>query len=341
VAFFETNKDDGIFIGGGVKISRHGFRKEPFAQTHRIMANFAAKTQAFNVRYMGHYTRMLGLWDLEVDAAWLSPNNIRNFYGLGNETENTEQNRRFYQAQLGQVEVRPLLVRPLSEGASFFVGPTFEFTNVRETSNRFVGQAQAGISNNSFKPQTFLGLEAGMDLRTIDNLTNPKQGFRWINRADLNLGFLNDKSETYTRLETDFKLFISPSLSPQVTLGLRAGAAHNIGDFPFFAANTLGGSDNLRGHRRTRFAGRTSAYQNAELRIQLTRFATYFVQGTFGILGFIDNGRVWTDGEQSDLWHQGYGGGVWFNIFDTFVLQIAYGTSADDRAVNVGFGFQF
>ncbi|MDX1548590.1 MAG: hypothetical protein R3247_16460, partial [Rhodothermales bacterium] len=51
VAFFGSNTDDGVFAGGGVKITRHGFRKAPHAQTHRIMGNYAVRTNAFNLRY--------------------------------------------------------------------------------------------------------------------------------------------------------------------------------------------------------------------------------------------------------------------------------------------------
>ena len=105
--------------------------------------------------------------------------------------------------------------------------------------------------------------------------------------------------------------------------------------------STLGGKENLRGYRSTRFAGRTSFYQNVDLRIELFTFSTYLAIGKAGILGFLDNGRVWTDGESSDVWHQGYGGGIWFEMFNAVVFSAAPGFSDDDTTFTFKFGFQY
>jgi len=117
------------------------------------------------------------------------------------------------------------------------------------------------------------------------------------------------------------------------------GATTNIGDFPFYEANTLGGKNNLRGHRSTRYAGRSSAYGNAELRLPIADFSGYIAIGNLGLLGFTDVGRVWTDGESSKLWHTGYGGGLWLALFDSVILRGTMGFSEDDREFNFGLGF--
>jgi outer membrane protein assembly factor BamA len=142
-------------------------------------------------------------------------------------------------------------------------------------------------------------------------------------------------------LSSALSAYVSPSYTPQVTLAARVGGAHKLGDFPFYGAATLGSKSNLRGFRSTRFAGRTSFYQNVDLRIELFKFSTYLAIGKAGIHGFVDNGRVWTDGETSDVWHQGYGGGLWFEMFDLFVLQATAGFSKEDPVVTMGFGFLY
>ena len=339
LAFFGSNVDDGLFIGGGVAIFRQGFRKQPYGVAHRIKGNIATRTQAFNLVYEGHFVDRLGPWDTRLDASYFSPGSIRNFYGLGNETEDNLGTREFYQAQLTQATVRPSLFQDLQEGASLRIGPTFTYTDV-ESEDRFVNVPQPGVSPNSFEAQFFAGAEADLHLETVDSSTNPTLGFRWDNQALLNVGVRN-ATDTYSRLATDLTLYYSPSLRPQVTLALRAGGAHNIGAFPFYSANALGGRDNLRGYRGTRYAGRSSVYQNAELRLQLFSFSSYLAIGRAGVLGFLDNGRVWTDGERSKVWHQGYGGGLWFDMFDFFVLQGTAGFSKDDRTFSFGLGFQY
>ncbi|HMB91224.1 MAG TPA: hypothetical protein VKP65_10280, partial [Rhodothermales bacterium] len=186
LAFFGSNVDDGLFIGGGVTIIRQGFRKQPYGASHRIKGNIATKTQAFNLVYEGHYVDRLGPWDVKLDAAYFSPGSIRNFYGLGNETEDNLGTREFYQAQLTQGTVQPSLYQDLQEGASLRIGPTFTYTDV-ESEDRFVNEPQAGVSPNSFDAQFFAGAEAELHLETVDSNTNPSLGFRWDNQATLNV----------------------------------------------------------------------------------------------------------------------------------------------------------
>ena len=68
---------------------------------------------------------------------------------------------------------------------------------------------------------------------------------------------------------------------------------------------------------------------------------TLVATGSAGLLLFIDNGRVWTDGESSSVWHQGYGGGVFINFLDMTVLQTTVGISTEEVTVTLGMGFQF
>ncbi|NBC19147.1 MAG: BamA/TamA family outer membrane protein [Bacteroidetes bacterium] len=338
--FFGSNDDDGVFLGGGVKRIVHGFRKVPYARTHRLVANVATRTQAFNIVYAGHYVDVLHGWDATLDLSYLSPDNIRNFYGLGNETEDVEDDRTFYQARLTRATAAPALVRHVEGGLAVRIGTGAQFIRVREDEDRFIGQVQEGISENTFENQWFALASAGLALDRTDDPVNPMLGVRWTGDAVLHAGFRN-ATDTYGTLSSRLAAYVSPSTSPQVTLALRVGAAHNVGAFPFFGANTLGARDNLRGYRSTRFAGRTSTYQNAELRMALFDFSTYLAIGTFGVLGFVDNGRVWTDGETSDVWHQGYGGGIWATVFDAFALTGTLGVSPEELTFTLKLGFLY
>src|SRR5690606_5379247 len=49
----EINPDDGLYIGGGAKILTYGFRKDPAATEHRILASYAFATGAYNITYNG------------------------------------------------------------------------------------------------------------------------------------------------------------------------------------------------------------------------------------------------------------------------------------------------
>jgi hypothetical protein len=338
--YFGSNRDDGIYIGAGAQITRHGFRKKPAAAIHRIRANFAAETEAFNVRYSGHFAQVAGRWDATLNIDALLPNNIRNFYGLGNETTDESRDDDFYQARLWQYQVRPALQRSLATGISFSAGPFFQVTQVKDDQGRFIGQPQPGISENTFDDQWFTGIHSNVTLQSVDDFINPMQGFRWNNNAELNIGVQNT-SKTYSSLSSALSIYWSPILHHQLTLATRFGIEHNIGSYPFYDANTLGGKQTLRGLLSNRYAGRTSFYNNIETRTKLFDFQNYLLGGEMGVLGFVDHGRVWTDGESSDKWHFGAGGGLWMSVFNMAVIRGSIGFSEGSYNILVGAGFFF
>ena len=76
----------------------------------------------------------------------------------------------------------------------------------------------------------------------------------------------------------------------------------------------------MRGLPRHRYAGDSTLYGSV-LRATARPLSTssrfrFILPGTWGVLGFADVGRVWLDGEDSNLWHEGYGGGLWFAWLD-------------------------
>lgn len=55
--------------------------------------------------------------------------------------------------------------------------------------------------------------------------------------------------------------------------------------------------------------------------------------GEWGLLGFGDGGRVYLDGESSDKWHYGYGGGLWFAWLDRVnTISLSYARSEGRNA---------
>ncbi|GMQ80835.1 MAG: metallophosphoesterase [Rhodothermia bacterium] len=266
--FFGRNQDDGLFIGGGTTFTRYSFRRPPFDNRHSFRANLAARTQAFNVAYEGRFTNRLNGWDIGVEASIRTPNNIRNYYGLGNESPNTAKDARFYQARFSETVVGIRFIKPVGGFLEFYVGPRLEGTDIKKDSLRFVGLPQAGIAPTSFGDESFLGFESGIKVDVRDSAVFPRQGFFWENRLHLRFG-LHESTPDFTEISSDFSLYLTPVSLTQHTFAARVGVRHNIGEFPFYRSSTLGGRNNLRGWRSTRFAGRTAFYQSFEIRTQL------------------------------------------------------------------------
>jgi hypothetical protein len=337
-----SDSDNGLIFGGGVHAIRHGLRKEPYATAHLLTASYALGANAFAAAYHLHRVADYGGWDRTLDATWKGPNSIRNFFGFGNETINEEDRlgAEYNQTRLMQFTLAPGLQKAVANGITLRFGPYLEITEVKPDRDRLIGQFVSSRSPTSFDQQWLGGVGAGVDLASVDRAVNPRQGLRWTNHATLNTG-LRNTDDTFATVGTEAVFYLSPLLRPQITLATRIGAAHTIGDFPYFHASTLGGSDNLRGFRNDRFAGRTSAFQNVELRLGLLTFSTYVALGEVGLLGFFDNGRVWADDLPSDEWHQGYGGGVWFTFFNRLTLTGTYGLSEDEQSLTIGTGFLY
>jgi outer membrane protein assembly factor BamA len=241
--------------------------------------------------------------------------------------------------------VSPSLYSDNINGSFFKLGPTFEVIRVRENRlfdpnapNLFIEDQQRF---DIFDTQTFGGLQFISLLHNLANPLNPKQGFRWINMYDYNRSLQNDATN-YLRLYSDLSIYYSPFLSPQVTWANRIGGSHNFGDFPFYHANTLGGNNNLRGFRTNRFTGRSSAFYNTELRMRVSRISSYLLVGDFGWVAFFDTGRVWDyQNDTSRKWHQGYGAGIWINLFDFLIINNQFGFSEEGSFYYLRAGFQF
>lgn len=339
------NSDDGLFLGGGVLMRTHSFRKKPFASMHEIKGKHSTLTSAFSFDYAGVFTEAVGSYDVAVDLNIRAPNYNANYFGLGNETRRVNDSRTFYRFRIDQALFSGSLQKRISHITALHFGAGYDYYEPSSTEGRFVASSASGLDESDFKARNYASLGTAFDINTTDNEILPQYGIRFNAEGALKIG-LDGRSETFGRLSTEASLYYTFESFP-ATLAFRAGASTNIGDFEFFQANTLGGQTllgepgNLRGLLRDRFAGRTSFYHNTEFRARLFDFQSYLFPAGVGILGFFDNGRVWISGETSDNWHQGYGGGIWISPFRRSVLTATYGISKEDRLFSVNLGFMF
>jgi hemolysin activation/secretion protein len=124
-------------------------------------------------------------------------------------------------------------------------------------------------------------------------------------------------------------------------LAARVGGRQLWGEYPWFEAAFLGGSKNLRGYRKNRFAGERSLYGSLEARVWLFR-GRLIAPGRWGVFGLVDAGRVYLEGESSDEWHASYGGGIFFQMLtlnSVFHGAVAHGDDGTRFYVDYGFAF--
>jgi hypothetical protein len=343
------NQDDGIFIGGYLKLIHHGFRKDPYKNVHSLTVNHAFSTGASRFLYNSEYISTFGrnsdlLFDVDVKA----PNNTTNFFGYGMNTvyDDTKPGKfRYYRAryQLGDVS---LLVRTnISKKVIITYGPVFQFYKLEADDKfnavRYITQtALNGLDPATlYEQQSYLGGKFTLNIDTRDNMIMPQKGITWFNTVR-HLSELGDVKNKVTQLNSDLTLIVQ-LIKDRLILAERVGAGHNFGDFEFHQAQYLGSEDNLRGYRKYRFAGRSKVYNNLELRLRVANFKTYLFPGALGLLGFFDAGRVWTDNDNSNDWASGYGGGFWISPLKRIVLTFTYSASKEDKIPMVSFGWKF
>ncbi|GAB3220820.1 hypothetical protein GCM10027423_52920 [Spirosoma arcticum] len=339
------NVDDGLFLGDGVAITHHGFRRQPVASTHVLTGNYAVRTGAYSFRYAGQFRRLIGSWDLALHSEIRAPNYVYNYYGLGNQTLQVGDDRlpvslyRYYQLRFNQVLLDPALSRPLGRQGQLLLGASYQYTHVRPYTERFIGAPDSGLTPNDFTAKQYVGLRAGYSLDRRDNPTLTRRG----TQARLTLGGFRSLTDekAFASVQGDVSGYWLLSRGTPFVLALRLGGGTNLGQFDFFQAQTLGGTTNLRGYRRTRFSGRTTFYQNTELRLRVVEFNSFLTRGYAGVLGFSDVGRVWADGEQSTRWHHGFGGGLWLAPFNLAVVTLTGALSREGVLPNVYVGFFF
>ena len=189
--------------------------------------------------------------------------------------------------------------------------------------------------------KAYMGGEFSIGIDTRNSPAVPVRGIYWQTTLKA-LSGLNTNSKNLTQLNSDMSLYMSFSRNPKIVLATRFGGGINFTkNFEFFQAQYLGGTLNMRGFRKYRFAGKSMAYNNTDIRIKIADFRSYLFPGSLGILFFHDIGRVWVDNDTSDKWHTGYGGGVWVSPMRRLVLSVSIAKSDEETLPVIGLGFQF
>ena len=332
------NIDDGIYIGGGLTVIKQKFGKEPYGYVQTLAGNYAFATGAFNFWYDGLFKRTFGTWDLHVAAEINAPNFVFNYFGLGNETVLIQKDRSFNRVRTDQYNLLLGVTRTFNKKFTWDFSVGYQNIKVERTPNRFISDPRAKVDSTLFSAKQFGFVQVGYGIDNTDNRLYPTKGIRLQTTAGINQN-IKDGDKNFPYLHFNISGYATAG---NFTLALRSGVSSIFNNrYEFYQANALGGTTNLRGYRRTRFSGRTSVYENAEIRWKLGSTNLYIVKGNIGLLGFVDGGRVWIPDESSDKFHWGYGGGFFILPYNKLAFTVTYGISEEDQLINVRAGFLF
>ncbi|UII24119.1 hypothetical protein [Fulvivirga ligni] len=345
--YFGLNNDDGLFIGGGTIIKKQGFRKDPYASMHKIVANYAPSTSAWNFEYEGDFTELFGDLGLSINLFARAPNFFTNFYGYGNSTEKTVDDDMYYRVRYEEVWFSPGLTYKPGKLSSVKFGPAYQYGKVhRSSDDNFLKDNPDLLGPDVFNKSHFAGFAFKADVNTTKILNKPEKGIRWITESTW-LSELNNDNSRMSKIASELRAYYTIDIPLETTLAVRIGGESISGDYTFYQASTIGGNAGLsrlgtvRGYGRDRFSGRSSIYQNNEIRMRLLRVPFYYLPFEFGISGHFDQGRVWSDVAEQDEWHTGVGGGIWLAPLGQWVFTATYTKGDYENMYNVNLGFLF
>lgn len=332
------NPDDGTYIGGGFTFKKQGFGKKPFSSMHTTGGSYAFSTGAYNFFYKGLLKERIGKWDIAFGAAVNAPNYSRNYFGLGNESERLDTVNNYYRVRFNQVITNISLKRRFGTKHFIETGLGFESVKVEQNDGRFVSSSTSKLDSADFGRNNYASIKLNYQFNTLNNEFYPTKGMKIISGATFTQD-VEERSKNFVQLYYQASFYTTKG---RFTLASSSGASTNLNnDYAFFQANTLSGTANLRGYRRDRFAGKTMLYSNTELRYNAGMANGYFLRGCWGLLAFVDNGRVWVPDEKSNEWHTGYGGGLWFVPFNKMSFTATYGMSDEGSMLSIKGGFLF
>jgi hypothetical protein len=366
VPVFGYERDVGVYLGAGVIYKRYGFRKQPWSSRFLLSAGWATEANEPRVKFESAFrlerrTNLVAHLDLLYSGI-----EVLRWYGFGNETGDGEKDS-FYRVRNRLVYVAPRFSLDFLEATVRLSTGLYIGKSTTKDGDRFI-DIDDPYGSGDFALMSFYargrydtrrmreGDLAGFTLPIHDNPAAgfPVSGMLLDLRADISPPAM-DVVKTWGSLDANAAVYLTGREEwgdtwgwlDRFTLALRMGGRVTWGKVPYFQAAFIGGGGffsghaSVRGFREQRFAGDYSFFSNNELRVFLFR-TKLIVPTDVGVLAFGDVGRVWVDGEKSDKWHPGGGGGIWLSPLSRVnTLSLMVGASTEETLFYMRMGFHF
>ena len=335
--FVMFSSANGVQVAAGSNFTRHNYDKPDFSSRHAVMLR-ASTLGNLHFGYDGRWRHVAGQWDLTAGISFDERQRFNYFFGYGNATEIDKDlfRDRYYSLQFSNVQAEVGLIQQFWSRSHFSTSIEVMSTGGEKSDSSIfdtVDPSTPGVDGLRTGK-----LRAQLDLDFRNRIHLPTRGMRLLVEgyyAEL----LNQRGD-YSLLSTTLEAFTT--VKP-FTLGIKAGAALHGGEPPYFDQYYLGQITHLRGYRENRFAGKKTVFFNSDLRIQLVDKANGLLPHKIGITLFYDVGRVDIPGESTDIWHYGYGAGIYYvPLRERFALQLSAAFSEEESGlIRLTFGQSF
>jgi len=316
----------------GVARTVYDFRKVPYSSMTEADVAYSAKSRRWRIR--GLLDKRFEESDVHIPvSAHMSQFEVVQFHGFGNDVPDLRGP--LYDVNQRQWQFNPGIGRSLSPVSDISIGPIVRYTTTDSVATRFIAQQRPyGFSRFG---QAGLQLKAHLDSRYVADTMK--------SRAVLNVvgagypGFW-DAGKPYESLDAWAAAYFTLPVPKLPVLAFRVGGKKLWGNFPYFDAAFLGGSETFRTEERQRYVGDASLYGSTELRIPVAKFP-FILPLDVGLLGFADAGRVYLNGQSPGGWHSAAGGGFWVGYLNPGPNVNVMFTNNSQRRITTSVGFAF
>ena len=315
----------------GVARYQYGFRDVPYSMMEEADFSYATSGR-FRVR--AALDKRFEESDTHIPVTGhFSQYEVVQFHGFGNDVPDLKG--LFYNVKQSQWEIFPAIGHSFNPASELSLGPVVRYTTTDSLANRFITQLHpTGFSTFG---QTGLQLKLHLDSRYYPDTLKPRLVFDVAGAGYPGTWSLNTP---YESVDGSAAAFFTLPVAKKPVLAFRAGGKKLWGDFPYFDAAFLGGSETYRVEEKQHWAGDATLYGSSELRVPLAEFP-FILPLNVGALGFYDVGRVYYNGDSPGGWHSATGGGIWIGYRNPSPgIQILF-TNRKGRALYTNFGFAF
>ena len=334
-----------LMIGGGLSRTTWAFRKSPWATQQHVTALYSTGYKNVRLSYSGQrrLTAKHVVARLDLEASGIDNNN---YYGFGNDTE--ELSEELYRTETDTLSAFPSLQLEPSRKALFYLGAEIKGVDSTKDELSLVEQerpygagrfgevaVRVGFDLDSRNRVSTLGLTpaeltAATSGTKLSGLRLTGEGFYMPKALDVEEGFGGVGGELAGYLG-----------NRTLSLAARVSGRTLFGEYPWFESAFIGGSDTVRAYRWNRFRGDSSLFGNLEVRLW-SRASTPILPIRLGLFAYADTGRVWYEGEESDTWHSGFGGGLLGQLIGMPMI-FSFSAAAGDEGTRINFvmGYAF
>lgn len=331
------NPDDGTTLSAGFSRAVNQFIENPYGRLTTFQVNYHFLTQGLDIRLMKGYAAFVRDYNFVIDSRYTSKNYTENFFGFGNETLNLDESLSldYNRVNLSQYNGGIGLERESDYGSFFQFKYDIRTVEVVSNGSNFISEVLPATLGS----RSYFGIpNATFRYKNYDNEEFPAKGMLFETKASAidDLG-----SNTLTGVLDGTLTFHNALLSnKRLVLKTKASTKLLFGDDPkFYQFTQLGADTGLRAYRNQRFTGTQSLVGSVDLNYGFQPLKTFLFPLTISVYGGYDIGRVWIDSEDSQVWHDAYGGG--FLVKWTNALSGNFSAFTGEEGTRVEFGFSF